>query len=74
MPDIFKQYLPLQEENEFSRKWNTVTTLEKMLKSFQQLAYEVNDACDAEEDSYDAMILLTGRADELEDVKKGFIL
>ena len=31
----------------------------------------MNDACDAEEDSYDLMVLLTGRGDEMADVGKG---
>ena len=39
-----------------------------MLKSFQEFAYETNGACDATENSYDAMVLLTGRGDELRDV------
>ena len=61
----------LQDDDDHTRQWNSANKLEDLLKRFQDFAYEVNDACDAEEDSYDLMVLLTGRGDEMEDVGKG---
>jgi len=55
------------DDDEYSRKWNSGKTLREMLKSFKAYAFKFNGACDADEDSYDAMILLTGRADQLQD-------
>ena len=46
----------------------------KVLKSFQNYAFEVNGACDAEQNSYDAMVLFTGRGDELRDVGRGKLI
>ena len=39
-----------------------------MLRKFQDFGFNMNGACDAEVDSYDAMVLFTGRADDLRDV------
>jgi len=60
-----------KEDNEYTRQWNSETTLVKVLTSFQNYAFEVNGACDAEQNSYDAMVLFTGRGDELRDVGRG---
>jgi len=60
-----------KEDNEYTRQWNSETTLVKVLNSFQNYAFEVNGACDAEQNSYDAMVLFTGRGDELRDVGRG---
>merc|ERR1739844_35488 len=48
--------------DEASKKWESSNTLRDLLKEFKHFGYEVNNACDAEEDSFDAMILFTGRS------------
>ena len=55
-------------------EWGTVTTLHQYLPMFRKYINRVNAACDAEEESFDAAILFTGRADELEDVGPSKIL
>jgi len=57
-----------KDDDDYSRKWSKAGKLTDMLKRFEDFAYEVNGACDAEQDSYDAMVLFTGRGDELADV------
>merc|ERR1719430_615398 len=47
--------------DEASRDWDSSNTLRDLIDKFSYFAYEVNDACDAEENSFDAMILFTGR-------------
>ena len=42
-----------------------------MLDMFEDYANATNNPCDAEVDSYDAMVLFTGRADDL--VQRGEI-
>jgi len=59
------------DDDEYTRKLNSDVLLTKMLKSFDDFGKQMNDACDAEEDSYDAIVLLTGRGDELRDIGPG---
>ena len=53
------------------KEWDAVSSLEMYLEKFKHHLAKYNDACDAEQDSYDAAILLTGRADDLTDVGPG---
>lgn len=46
---------------EYIKDWDSMTSLNSLLESFQMFANSVNDACDAERESYDAMVLLSGR-------------
>ena len=49
-------------------------SLEELIEKFKEFANEVNGACDAEENSFDAMVLFTGKGGEtLEDVTPGNI-
>ena len=43
--------------------WDEAYGIYDVLTKFQVFANDVNNACDAERDSYDAMLLLTGRVD-----------
>ena len=45
--------------------WDDANGIYDVLTKFQVYANDVNNACDAERDSYDAMLLLTGRVDAL---------
>jgi len=45
-----------------SRDWDSSNKLSDLLENFNNFANEVNDACDAEESSFDAMVLFTGRS------------
>jgi len=58
-----------KDDDEHSRKWKSASSLKEMLDTFKEFAYQTNDACDAEDDSYDAMVLFTGRAEQLSDVR-----
>ena len=40
---------------------------------FQDFGFRTNGACDAEEDSFDGMVLLTGRGDDFTDVGRGWL-
>ena len=53
------------------RKWDTVDELRKYLDLFTAHVSRTNNACDAEQDSYDVAILFTGRGDDFKDVRKG---
>jgi len=53
-----------------TQAWDKQKTAASLLRSFQEFGNELNSACDADEDSYDAMILLTGRQD-FRDVRPG---
>ena len=64
-------YILQQEDNEFTRMWNSQGNLTHVLESFKKFAEHQNAACDAETDSYDVMVLFTGRGDELGDVGPG---
>ena len=66
-PDMFS----LKEYNRKIKKWDTVPELRKYLDLFTAYVRKTNNACDAEQDSYDVAILFTGRGDDLKDVKKG---
>lgn len=45
--------------------WDDADGIYDVLTKFQVYANDINNACDAERDSYDAMLLLTGRVDSL---------
>ena len=45
--------------------WDDANGIYDVLTKFQVYANDINNACDAESDSYDAMLLLTGRVDSL---------
>ena len=45
--------------------WDEAYGIYDVLTKFQDFANDINNACDAERDSYDAMLLLTGRVDSL---------
>lgn len=45
--------------------WDRKYQIFDVLTEFEKFANNINNACDAERDSYDAMLLLTGRADSL---------
>ena len=53
------------------KKWDSVKELRKYLDLFTAYVSKTNNACDAEQDSYDVAILFTGRGDDLKDVIKG---
>jgi len=65
-----------KDQDEYTSFMSDDTTMEKMLHSFKEFAYQMNGACDAEEDSYDAMILFTGRNNlaDVGDGPKGYAL
>merc|ERR1719233_2182099 len=48
--------------DEASRDWDSSNTLQELLHKFSDFGNDVNNACDAEEDSFDGMILFTGRS------------
>merc|ERR1719153_168689 len=48
--------------DEASRDWDSSNTLLDLLYKFDDFANEVNNACDAEENSFDAMVLFPGRS------------
>ena len=50
------------------KKWDEVDKLVDYLHEFSRTIKNVNNACDAEDNSYDAVILFTGRGDDLLDV------
>jgi len=54
------------EKTDLNEKWETFQSGQKMLQEFRLFANKVNEACDAEPESYDAMLLLTGRYDYTE--------
>ena len=59
----------LQEyKDEQLKMWDQVDKLIDYLHEFSRTVNRVNNACDAEDDSYDAVILFTGRGDDLLDV------
>jgi len=45
-----------------SREWDSSIKLLDLLNKFSHFANDFNDACDAEESSFDAMVLFTGRS------------
>jgi len=45
--------------------WDDARDIISMLDMFEDYANATNNPCDAEVDSYDAMVLFTGRADDL---------
>ena len=49
----------------FKMSWDDANGIYDVLTKFQVYANDINNACDAESDSYDAMLLLTGRVDSL---------
>ena len=49
----------------FKMSWDDANGIYDVLTKFQVYANDINNACDAEGDSYDAMLLLTGRVDSL---------
>ena len=55
-------------KDEQLQKWDKVNKLIDYLHEFSRTVNRVNNACDAEDDSYDAVILFTGRSNELLDV------
>ena len=60
----------LQDVNdEETRKWEAERTLKSLLYSFQDFAQKINGACDADQNSFDGMVLLTGRGETLDDVE-----
>jgi len=61
---IYQAYGSLEEE------WDSQRFMSQMLRKFQTFANKVNSQCDGDRDSYDAMILLTGRFD-YHDVRPG---
>ena len=52
-----------------TRKWETERTLKSLL-----FAHKINGGCDADQNSFDGMVLLTGNGDEFNDVEKGMNL
>jgi len=60
-----------KDENEDTNRWSSATSVLQILNEFGTWASEVNDPCDAEENSYDGMILFTGRLEEMSDVREG---
>jgi len=58
--------------DEHSRDWDSAITLRNLIDKFKDFGNKVNNACDAEEDSFDAMILLTGR--EYSDQATGYAI
>jgi len=58
--------------DEHSRDWDSASTLHDLINKFKDFGNKVNNACDAEENSFDAMILLTGR--EYRDQAKGYAI
>ena len=61
-----------QEHNdELTNDFDNTIVLSDLLAVFQGYANEVNEACDAEQGSYDAMILFTGRYN-FSDVQYGY--
>ena len=56
-----------QEPDEHTKEWTTKNKIADLLVSFKNFANDFNDACDAEENSFDAMVLLTGNM-KFEDV------
>ena len=63
----------LKEDDEETEIWNQQQSAEQLLNKFQDFARRVNGACDAEENSYDGMVLLTGRGDTLSEAGPGWI-
>lgn len=61
---IYQTYGPLEAE------WDSQQLATQMLRKFQAFANKVNSQCDGDRDSYDAMVLLTGRFD-YRDVRPG---
>ena len=60
---IIFNFLCLKElSDEASRDWDSSNTLLDLLHKFGDFANDVNNACDAEENSFDAMVLFTGRS------------
>jgi hypothetical protein len=57
-----------KENDKDTEKWEEEVKLSKVLRKFDNFANRVNGACDAEEDSFDVMVLFTGRGDTLHDV------
>ena len=49
----------IQDPTDDTRKWDAAN-LKEMHAKFGDWASEINDPCDAEENSYDGMLLLTG--------------
>ena len=60
-----------EHNDELTRDFDNTIVLTDLLAVFQGYANEVNEACDAEQGSYDAMILFTGRYN-FSDVQYGF--
>ena len=52
-------------KNPKQEDWDDEGGIYGVLARFESYANDTNNACDAERDSYDAMLLLTGRADTL---------
>jgi len=53
----------LEKHGQLQSSWDDSKTLLEYLKKFQEYAAQVNSMCDADRDSYDAMVLITGRTD-----------
>ena len=63
----------LKEDNVETAIWNEQQSAINLLKKFQDFGFRLNGACDAEDDSFDGMVLLTGRGDNFTDVGRGWL-
>ena len=59
-----------EHDDELTQEFDSAKVLLDLLESFSEYANEVVEACDAEQGSYDIMILFTGRTD-FSDVSPG---
>jgi len=59
-----------KDANDNTRRWES-DNFYQMFNQFSVWASENNNGCDAEVNSYDGMVLLTGRNEDLSDVNRG---
>ena len=60
-----------EHDDELTQEFDSAKVLLDLLESFSEYANEVVEACDAEQGSYDIMILFTGRTD-FSDISPGY--
>ena len=60
-----------EHDDELTQEFDSAKVLLDLLESFSEYANEVVEACDAEQGSYDIMILFTGRTN-FSDISPGY--
>ena len=60
-----------KEQTDFMKKCEKLKSLKDYLNEFREFILLRNDPCDAEQNSYDAVIMLTGRTQNFVDVGEG---